>query len=66
MEFSTPLQVLGLALLVMFAATFGARWALLAGACVALFLSLALSGVRLQLRLRVPEREASAADESKG
>lgn len=49
MEIATPLQFAGLAMLVLFAGTFGYRWAILAAALVLLFIGWALSGVRVRL-----------------
>lgn len=46
-----PIQFAGLAFLVMFAGTFGARWAVLAAGLVLLFIGFALSGVRITLAL---------------
>lgn len=53
-DVALPIQVAGLALLIMFAGTFGGRWAMLAGAVVLLFVGFALSGVRVTIRLGTP------------
>lgn len=59
LDVSLPLEVLGLVLLVLFAGTFGMRWAVLALALIALFVGTVLSGVRITVQL--PGRAAAGA-----
>lgn len=59
MDVATPLQLAGLALLVLFAGTFGLRWAILAAALVLLFAGWVLSGV--PVNVRVPGRRPAPA-----
>lgn len=59
MEVSIPIQLAGLTLLVAFAASFGARWGVLAAALVLLFIGFVLSGVTVTLRR--PPRPARPA-----
>jgi hypothetical protein len=50
-ELSMPIQVAGFGLLILFAGTFGGRWALLVAGLVLLFLGYVLSGVSVKLQL---------------
>jgi hypothetical protein len=61
-EVAMPIQVAGLGLLILFAGTFGGRWALLAAGLVLLFLGWSLSGVRLTLTLPAASAGQPAPD----
>jgi hypothetical protein len=50
-EVSMPIQLAGFGLLILFAGTFGGRWAVLAGALVLLFVGFVLSGVKVSVSL---------------
>lgn len=64
MEISHPIQLAGLALLIVFAATFGARWAVLAAALVLLFIGFLLSGVKVSVQ--IPRRVAKTPAAGEG
>jgi hypothetical protein len=50
-EVSLPIQLAGFGLLILFAGTFGGRWAILAGALVLLFIGFVLSGITISVRM---------------
>ena len=62
-EVAMPIQVAGFGLLILFAGTFGGRWALLAAGLVLLFIGYTLSGVRLTLTL--PSTAAATAPDGR-
>lgn len=50
-EIAMPIQLLGFGLLIIFAGTFGGRWALLAAGLVLLFIGFVLSGVKISITM---------------
>jgi hypothetical protein len=50
-EVAMPIQILGLGLLVLFAGTFGGRWAIGTAGVVLLFLGFVLSGATISVRM---------------
>lgn len=58
-EMSMPIQLVGFGLLILFAGTFGMRWALLAGGLVLLFIGFVLSGVKITVAM--PSERAHVA-----
>lgn len=63
-EVAMPIQCLGLGLLILFAGTFGGRWAILAAGLVLLFVGFVLSGVTVAVQLpsSASGRRSAAAD----
>lgn len=61
-EVAIPIQILGLGLLVLFAGTFGARWAILAAGLVLLLVGFVLSGATISVRMPAAAGPAGAED----
>lgn len=61
-EVAMPIQILGLGLLVLFAGTFGGRWAIGTAGLVLLFLGFVLSGATISVRLPAPAGPGPAPD----
>jgi len=64
-EVSMPIQLAGFGLLILFAGTFGGRWALLAGGLVLLFIGFVLSGATIRVSMPAP-RPSSAPQAPSG